>query len=77
MSKKIIHGMWIGLVLLLMGVVVIAASASQGTNSPAAAQTTTTAASAAAPAVDVESCVICHPEAGAKAEAEWTGPVAR
>ncbi len=30
MSKKIMHGMWIGLVLLLLGVVVMAANASQG-----------------------------------------------
>jgi len=71
MPKKIIHGMWIGLVLLLMGVVVMAASASQGTNSPAAAQTTTSTAGAAAPTVDVESCVICHPEAGAKHQASY------
>ncbi len=40
MSRKIIHGMWIGLVLLLLGVVVMAASASQGTASPVAAQGT-------------------------------------
>ena len=71
MSKKIVYGIWIALVLLLMGVVVVAASASQGTNSPAAAQTTTSTASAAAPTVDVESCVICHPEAGAKHQASY------
>jgi OmcA/MtrC family decaheme c-type cytochrome len=77
MSKKIYHGMWIGLVLLLMGVVVMAANASQGTASPAAAKSTISIAAAAAPAVvtaptvDVESCVICHPDAGAKHQASY------
>lgn len=77
MSKKIIHVMWIGLVILLLGVMVIAANASQGTASPVVAQGTTGTASAAAPTtvtaptVDVESCVICHPDAGAKHQASY------